>query len=193
MQLINKFSITLFISLLFNSCGLFETRTPTSPDSDGGNFIPPTSVDIVIDNLVTAFNIKKVDNYCNCFLDSLYEFKPSVDANLNYPGMFDIWKVDNERKYFLNLVNTLGQSNNIKLQLLNIKYESQSSDSVVLFADYSIDVELSDNLNTKYIGIMSLTMFLTNNGFWSISRWLDFQKENETEKTFSELKAKFYN
>jgi len=183
----------IFVLILFNSCGLFETRTPELPDSDGSDFIPPTSVDIVIDNFITAFNTKKVDNYCNCFLDSLFEFSPSADANLNYPSLFEIWKIDNERKYFLSLTNALGQSSEIKLQLSNIKYESQTSDSVVLFADYTIDAELTNDLNAKFVGVMSLTILLSNNGFWNISRWLDFQKENETTKTFSELKARFHN
>jgi hypothetical protein len=95
--------------------------------------------------------------------------------------------------YFLSLVNTIEKSNIMDLQLSNIKYETQTSDSVVLFADYSINLGLSEAQDTKYTGILSWTITLTNNGLWYISRWMDFHKETGTDKTFSDLKAKFHN
>ena len=182
----------LFLLLLFNGCGLFEARTPNPPDDNDNIFVPPTSADIVIENLFNAINNKNVDNYCNCFLDS-FLFIPSAEANLNYPGLFDFWQKINERKYFSSITNTLGQSNSIKFELTNIQYETQSSDSVILFADYSINIELSDMFDTKYSGILSFTIIPIQNGIWTISRWIDFQNEDATDKTFSELKALFSN
>jgi len=185
--------IILFIMILLlslNGCGLFETRNPVPPDDDNSFFVPPTSYDIVINNLLTAFSSKNIDNYCQCLLDS-FSFIPSAEANLNYPGLFDNWMIQNERIYFLSLVNTLGKSNTLDLKLNNIKYETQTSDSVVLFADYSINLELPEAHDTKYVGVLSWTITLTNNGLWYISRWMDFHKEGDN-KTFSDLKAKFH-
>jgi hypothetical protein len=181
----------IIILLLISSCGLFETRIPEVPDLDNETFIPPTSADIVIENFLTAFNTKNINNYCDCFLDSVYKFIPSANAMLNYPVIFDVWKVADERKYFLGLTNVLGTSNLMKLEFINIKYDIQSSDSVVLFADYNIDLELIGNIDTKYAGTISLTIIPTQNGTWGISRWLDFQKEGENKPTFSELKAQY--
>ena len=184
--------LLLLIVLLLNGCGLFDTRSPESPVDDNSVFIPPTSADMVIDNFLVAINTKNIDNYSNCFTDS-FNFVPSTDANLNYPNLFEQWQMTNERKYFSNLVNALGQSNNVEIILANTKYETQTSDSIVLFADYNINLELSNEFDTKYSGTLSLTIIPIQNGIWAISNWIDFHNDGNTNKTFSELKAKFSN
>ncbi|MCL2039388.1 MAG: hypothetical protein FWG85_03050 [Bacteroidetes bacterium] len=189
-KIILFFIFVVILLLSLGGCGLFETRNPTPPDDNNVLFVPPTSEDIVIDNFLMAFNSKNIDNYCQCFSDS-FSFIPSAEANLNYAGLFDNWKIQNERMYFLSLVNAIGNSNMLDLQLNNIKYETQTSDSVVLFADYIINLGLADATDTKYTGILSWTITLTNNGLWYISRWMDFHSESGTDKTFSDLKARF--
>ena len=187
-----KITLLTFTILLFAGCGLFETRTPNPPDDENNVFIPPTSADIVINNFLTAFNNKNVDNYCSCLLDT-FKFVPSSDAILKYSGLFDFWKITDERKYFLSLLNILGQSNKMELEFSNIKNEIQSSDSVVLFANYNINLELSDEFDTKYTGILSFTIKPVQNGMWGIVYWADYQNEDGINKTFSELKAMFSN
>jgi hypothetical protein len=84
----NIFFLT-FAILFISGCGLFETRTPEYPDTDGGTFIPPTSPDIVIDNFVECIKNKNIDNYISCFVETGYSFIPSSNASATFPSFFD--------------------------------------------------------------------------------------------------------
>ena len=47
-----KYILALFLLImLFKGCGIFETRDPQDPQNIRSTYIPPTSADIVIDNL----------------------------------------------------------------------------------------------------------------------------------------------
>jgi len=80
--------LIVFISIGLTGCFLFETRTPELPDQSSGNFIPPTSPDIVLENFTQAIKNKNADHYEACFIDSGYTFIPSSDANTQFPSFF---------------------------------------------------------------------------------------------------------
>ena len=188
------FSFIILLILFISGCSLFDTRTPEPPTQNGGTFIPPTSPDIVIDNFIDCIRNKNVDNYIACF-DSAYVFVASGNAITMFPSFFDNWKVSNERRYFLALTTTLGQSNSFNINLFNKNFEIMTADSVVLVADYNIYMDWYNvNYPSEYEGKLLFTIVPTQNGLWGISRWQDFQFNNaDSKEPISFLKAYFHN
>lgn len=49
------------------------------------------------------------------------------------------------------------------------------------------------NIENIYEGQMIITISAENNGLWAITKWQDFDKKDSQYKTWSQLKANFYN
>lgn len=193
-----KYLIVILISLIF-SCSPFETRTPEEPDSGSSNFIPPTSPDIVISNLIESITSKNIENYALCFNSSqdaedvYFVFYPSSDAINKFPNIFSSWTIDDEKRYFLSVVSIL--PDNIKPQIMfnSPEFESITPDSAIYVTDYELIVPNNENFPENYYGHLQFTLVPESNSYWRIKRWIDtMNSKSDTSQTWSTLKAFMY-
>ncbi len=78
----HSFVIAIGIMLCFSlmSCDLFKTRTPEEPSQQSSNYVPPTDVSLVLQNMVNAFQDGNAVNYAKSFSDASFSFYTLNDA-----------------------------------------------------------------------------------------------------------------
>jgi len=185
--------LILLCLLFFTSCSLFETRKPESPEESGGGiFVPPTTPEIVIDNLIEAITNKNVNNYTACFLQNGYTFVASSEAINKFPSIFDKWLVDDERRYFLSLSMALEKNEPINIAFSTKEFPVISADSAILITNYTLNCNLLNlSYADTYTGSAIFTIIPTQGGLWAIARWQDFSSKDTPEESWSNLKAYF--
>lgn len=182
--------------MLFNSCGLFETRSVEPPTVIRSTFIQPTSPDIVLTNLNYAVAEKNLDNYMRCLVDTnfslrRYRFFPDAFSQSSFP-VFNNWNLNNERAYFSNLISFTepGSSSNLFPDNIII---STSIDSAILDMNYILVFNHNrQNVAKETKGKLRFVMGADSRGLWSIHSWYDFVVNNN-DTTWSVLKANFVN
>ncbi len=182
--------------MLFNSCGLFETRSVEPPTVIRSTFIQPTSPDIVLTNLNYAVAEKNLDNYMRCLVDTnfslrKYRFFPDAFSQSSFP-VFNNWNLNNERSYFSNLISFTepGSSSNLFPDNIII---STSIDSAILDMNYILIFNHNrQNVAKETKGKLRFVMSADSRGLWSIHSWYDFVVNNN-DTTWSVLKANFVN
>ncbi|MCF8260670.1 MAG: hypothetical protein K9J12_07850 [Melioribacteraceae bacterium] len=182
-----------FAFLFLNSCDLFVTREPESPDSGSQNFNAAVVPEILFDNLVTSFKEKKIEYYQSCFLDTLslnreFQFIPTADAANKYSAFAD-WNLSSEEVYFRNLISEVEESIPISLVLSNELVVSQGEVQEFQF-DYSIVVIDQNALTNIFSGIIRITIEIDNRQQWVITKWEDSKISDEL--SWSDLKGIYY-
>jgi hypothetical protein len=193
----NYFSkIILFLSLViaFIGCDLLTTRDAEEPERSRSSFIIPTTPEQLFTNLRNSFSEKIVNDYLNSFVDSsfsdiTFSFSASSQANFKYSVLSE-WDLEEEEKYFNNLINAIGNKGNIILSL-NLLETSIDGNSQSRSYNYSIQLPLIDDSTPKlFEGIALFKVVLDDNNQWVIAEWRDI--ENGDNPTWSELKGRFY-
>jgi hypothetical protein len=192
----NKYIFTLVYFLWLIStqgCGIFDTRDPESPETVRSTFIPPTSADIVIDNLGFAVQEKNSENYLKCLSSMSFQYIPDSKSQLLYEQIFLNWNQQAEKRYLDNLISQTDQTSSSVLFLDNERLTQLSSDSASFQADY-IFVFQHNNTSIPKSGKGNLLMTIAadENSLFYIRKWEDF-RQNDTDFTWSEFKAKFSN
>lgn len=186
-------TFVLFCCLL-HACDIFHTRTPEPPSNPTSTFNPPTSADIVLNNLKFAVAEANTDNYIRCFSGGAssppFLFIPSADAASLYASVFQDWTIEDERIYFHNLgVPSQGTP--------FLTYENQqlvfsNSDSVIYTMDYKLFFPHQSAGEPQLVsGSMQVHLAADKQSRWSVYRWQDFKIPQDTLQTWSYLKAKF--
>ncbi len=185
----------LFIVLaLISGCGLFETRQPQSPQQGQSGFVPPTSPDIVVQNLVSAISDRNVNNYLSCLSDTsfggrAFSFVPPADVYSRFQSIFLNWDKNSERSYFNNLTvqSSASASSALVLSSENLTFQG---DSAQYSANYTL---IWPNKVPGYPqqsqGNLQFYMGVDRNQNWSIYRWIDSRVGDSL--TWSEMKARF--
>jgi len=178
---------------LIKGCGLFETRTPEQPVTIRSTFVPPTTPDLLITNLKYAILEKNSDNYLKCISPVSYFYIPDSKSLLIYGTIFQNWNSQSEKNYFNNIISQSNTNSTSTLFLDNTSITTISPDSVIYKADYIIVFQHNRaNVPKSGIGNMTLTLKANENNLFYINKWEDFRK-NDTDFTWSELKANFSN
>lgn len=173
-----------------------STRTPETPTSFGGEFIPPVSADIVLDNFIAAVNNVNTENYMLCLADATlrspqpFLFEPSAEARARYQALYDTWSTDKERQSFLAMRSRI-RDNRPLLSLYNRTETFSSPDLKIFSMDYELIVDHDLSLVPRTLtGTMVLELQREDSGQWSIARWIDARRAADTvESTWSLLKA----
>lgn len=176
------------------SCNFFSTRDPENPITNRSSFESPTSPEIVIENFLGAIREKNPANYVACFVADTtsgempaYVFEPSADAAGVYPSLFHMWTIEDEQRYFTALIPDM-QDRTPAIELTGSAAPEIAPQSTVYTFDYTfIPVTI------PYKGRMRLTIVRLPNGNWAISRWTDEARTDQTEQTWSFLKALYGN
>jgi len=186
--------LILFISLFNLSCELFTARDPEEPDAPRSNFQVASTPEILLQNLIDAFQDKNAENYIYCFVDSSFLvkeflFQPSASAGSQYPFLKN-WNLRDEKQYFINLTNSISGSSSIVLSLTE-EEKSIFGDSLTYFATYGLNIPTSDEQVPKYYqGKLSFTLVRDSRSQWVITTWQDVQ--SGSDYSWSDLKGRYY-
>ncbi|HEY9188394.1 MAG TPA: hypothetical protein VIR55_10895 [Ignavibacteria bacterium] len=188
-----KILIYIFISFFLTSCNLFEPRDAEDPTIEKSNFKPPTTPDIVIENLINSISEKNSINYTQCFGGPNLEFffLPANEVKSTYYSIFSEWTINSEKSYFDNLVIQTSKDAASNLVLSN-QIQQSSSDSVIFSANYTLNFQHSTaGVPQLAAGNLQFIIKRDKNNNWYITRWMDFKLQNQF--SWSELKARFVN
>jgi hypothetical protein len=195
--LLRNYKILAVLGLmLIGGCDLFSTRTVEPPEDPRSNFTPPTSYDIVIQNMQFAIAEKNLQNYMQCFVDTsfssiAFEFNADVEALVQYP-ILNNWDLQMERLYYTNLLS-LTNAGATSTFFLSNEQVFTSLDSAVYDSDYLVVFNHTRETVPKQVkGKLRFILVPNQNNFWAIQEWFDFKNSPE-DTTWSVLKAGFAN
>ncbi len=179
---------------LFPNCGLFETRTPETPEENSQNYPPSVSPQILIDNFVKSLNFKNINAYSLCFVNDdsrTFNFTPAAEAMSIYPDIFENWDLVSEKLFAQNFFSKFASEDYPTFTLSNQNFISILPDSAAFISDYEMIVNSRDNsINNIYKGSLQMILVLNTNGIWSIYRWSDLKTKDDGFPSLSILKAK---
>ncbi len=197
-----KYILILSFPFLSSGCELFTTRSPEKPDIGNTGFIPPTEPAIVIANFENSLKSKNIDNFINCFytfndkVNFIYEYIPSADAQSQFPGIFNNWRAEEERRSVTAIFNSLVDGGSIAINWLNRQPFRETADSSTYISDYILSVPNKEpSIPDYYAGRLQFNMTFRENGLWYISRWIDvnISVRDSIKNTWSMLKGYYYN
>jgi len=185
--------ILLLISSV--SCDIFETRDPEPPDQQRSNYLPATSPEILIQNLIDSFADKDVVNYQNTFVTGLsnkdFTFVPSSTALSRFQNLWPTWNIDAEVQYFNNMKTAVPDELPILLSGLSLSPESFSifGDSLRYNSEYFISVPQINSEPLIFQGNLELSMINVST-VWLVYFWKD--NAIEDNPSWSDLKGSVY-
>lgn len=190
-------SLLLCIAASFTliTCGLLETREPQPPGQTSSTFVPPTSPNLVLTNLVNAVRERNTDNYIRCFADpnfsdKRFSFVPTQEAQSQYFTVFNSWTLSEERGYFENLKSQTPSIGTTGLFFSNEKFESIQSDSALYTSTYNFVFQHNvSGVPQEAKGQLQFFMATDRNRLWMIYRWVDLKTGSDF--SWSEMKGRF--
>lgn len=193
-----RWILIILIPIVLTSCELFTTRNPEKPDNVGTGYLPPTSYDLVIENLKNSIRERNLNNYLLCFSDSSftgisqYKFIADPQIMAQFQSIFSDWNIDTEGKYFTSMVTNILEKTKPSINFTDVEYQN-FNDSIVFTGTYYLNIQFSDDMeNRNYSGDSRIVLKNSSTGFWYITSWYDFQSENKELLSWSYLKSKFY-
>jgi hypothetical protein len=188
-----KYLIIPSLLLILHGCGIFETRSPEKPGNTRSTYEPPTSPEAVITNLIYSIEERNSDNYIKNISTTGYTYVPDSKSQSLYGQIFLNWNINSEKFYFDNLVAQTNNEATSYLFLSDTSVTLISSDSAIITADYIVVFQHNrTNIPKSAVGNLRFSMKADQNNFFYINKWEDYRK-NDTDFTWSELKANFSN
>ena len=190
-----RYSVLFVLLVIFyQGCGIFDTRDPQEPETIRSTFFPPTSADLVIDNLSYSIQEKNSGNYNKCLSSENFRYFPDSRSQLQYEQIFIDWNILSEKNYLDNLISRQEGGNSSAVLFLDNELLTQfTSDSARFQADYIFVFQHNQaNIPKSSRGRMSLILATDSDALFYIRRWEDF-RQNDTDFTWSEFKANFSN
>jgi hypothetical protein len=190
-----KYIINFFIILAasYAGCGLFDTRDPEEPVTIRSTYEPPTTPEAVLRNLSSAILEKNADNYQKCLSVNQFTYIPDSKSQSLYGVIFQNWDINSEKFYFENLIAQTNPEASSNLFLSNAVTNLITPDSALYTADYIVVFQHNKtNVPKSSDGNIRLSLKADESNYFYILQWEDFRK-NDTDFTWSELKANFSN
>ena len=185
----------ILLIFLAVSCGIFDTRDAEPPDQQRSNYIPATSPEILIQNLIDSFADKDVVNYQNTFVTGLsnrnFTFVPSSTALSRFQNLWPTWNIDSEVQYFNNMKTSVPDELPVLLSGLSLSPESFSifGDSLKYNSEYFISVPQINSEPLIFQGNLELSMINVST-VWLVYYWKD--NAIEDNPSWSDLKGSVY-
>lgn len=185
--------IALLIGLTF-SCAKnpFSSRDSEAPFTQAGTFIPPTSPEIVLENLRLSYSELVISNYTQT-IDSNFVF--SYDY---VEGVFldSTWGFAAEMNLTENLFNDIRLAKGSRV--LNVEFMMQSGqDDIVLDTSATLIrgyvVSISDSLENeleRFEGVAQFGMVESSFNYWTLLRWEDLHLATDI-KSWVDLKTRY--
>jgi hypothetical protein len=178
------------IGLCFNlmSCDLFKTRTPEEPSQQSSTYIPPTDVEFVLQNMVSAFHDGDAVNYGKSFSDASFIFEPSTNVQGKYGIDWTVWSKTQESTYFKNVLNHFNSSKVVlAFESFTPTYNNNNNTFQVETA-YHLTLPVEAGGIKKFNGQVQYIFAQDPEGLWYINRWVDVG----TDSTWSDFKGVAY-
>jgi len=187
----NIIILLIFSFILLKGCGIFDTRNPEDPDTIRSTFVPPTTPELVLDNLTYSVLEKNSNNYIKCISPEQYKYVPDSKTQLIYGQIFIDWDNFSEKKYMDNLIGATDNTSTSVLFLDNQNFTLINSDSATFNAQYIIVFQhRKTNIPKSARGNVTLYLSTSDDNLFYISRWEDY-RQNDTDFTWSEFRANF--
>ncbi len=176
-------------------CGILETRDPEPPGQTSSTFIPPTSPNLVLENLVNAIRERNTDNYIRCLADPNFSsrkftFVPTQEAQSQYFAVFSNWSLSAERDYFENLKSFTPTSAATSLFLSDGRFENIQSDSALYTSTYELVFPHNvSGVSQTAKGTLQFFLATDRNQLWMIYRWDDHKLSSNI--SWSDFKGRF--
>ena len=187
---------TLVLFLLLAGCDLFTPREPEPPlnNSDPYAWRPPTSPEIVLENLSSAFPAHKLNYHLDVLSnnpepDPTFSFFPDQGVASSQPGIFDTWGYIEEENFITKLFQALDDDG---LQHLDWQVEQLSpiDDRYEIIANYQLTLSYLESrapLPVELSGQATLTLVQNTDLLYEISTWQDLK--SDTLPCWSDLKT----
>lgn len=188
--------ISLLVTTLLASCGLFDTREPEHPITAGSGFEPATTPTLVLRNIESAFSYANASDYRKCFGDSArgtpaFVFQPSVQGMAASPEVFQNWGIVEEEEYVRNLFSELrdGAVASVSFTPSDVT-GAPIGDSVRFAADYRARLpHTRTGVETEAAGTLEFTFRRSAQNEWVITYWRDISRSDQP--SWSLIKARF--
>lgn len=191
--------LTLILLGVILACGceLFSTREPESPTGlSNSGWLFPRDPRTVLENLSNAIGRRSSVDYLRTFSTDETEelgfiFIPDPKTVNNYPGHFDRWNLERERKCAEALFNPgVLPLDSISAFSFEIDFETVIGDSADISAIYNLHIgNVLENAPRQMEGRIGFKMERGENGEWTVQKWTDFRTTGEP--CWSDLKAFF--
>jgi hypothetical protein len=181
--------------LLLGTTGCFQVRQP-EPSTAAAEWEPATQAEILLANFQRAIQQVNPATYERCFVGPSFRFLPDPAVAAVNPGIFDQWRLDQERAYFQRLVlRTLPNAGN----QLTLTYPAQNvsfitADSQLIQASYRLRLFQQDTAFkiSSFAGTARLTVVRrAGQNEWKIAAWQD-TRNSPDDHVWSEVKAYFF-
>ena len=200
------YAFLLSLALVLNSCDLFSTRTPASPDL-GSTFIwtPAATPQYLLDNFKGTIQVLDATNYTKCFISTkdsavtgdkpVFSFtqRPGLDAASR--SIFDFWNTQSEQNFMTKLRSSLVADPKLTVTFSNTNINQLNSNSADITTDYLVQLPMQANssIPSPINGSMVLHIVLVTTEQatkeWRIVNWSDFAPPSGNSKTFTDLKV----
>ncbi len=188
-------SISL-VALLLASCELFTPRESEPPinNSDPYAWRPPTTPEIVLENLANAFPAHKLNYHLDVLASELepepsFAFFPDQSVASAQPGVFDAWGYVEEENFITKLFQSLDEDD-LQHMEWQIEQISPLEDSYEIIAGYQLTLSYLATrapLPTELKGQATLTLVRNLDLLYEVSVWQD--SKTDSLHCWSDLKA----
>jgi hypothetical protein len=176
-------------------CSLFDTRDPENPVQSSASYDPPTTVDIVFENIVSSFQDLNSVNYARSFADSSFAgrsflFEPTSQASSQHSGVFASWTKMAEQQYFDNFKVQL-QPGAVPVLIITPTSESPGADSAFVEGTYQLSIPHTiTGVPQSATGRFQFYLLRDSRQYWVIWRWVDLANQS-ADFTWSDFKGTF--
>ena len=186
-----KIIISIVVCSLCVSCAKnpFSTRESEPPTARAGTFIPPTTPQIVLENLRLSYSELVIGNYTQCLDSSLvFKFDFIQGAQLDTS-----WGVAREISLTEKMFNDFTIARSTRSLRVNFTAKASQPDVIsdttaTLVRDYTVTVLDSASATIdSYQGIATFTLIESSFNFWRIVVWEDLHLNTQT-RSWAELK-----
>lgn len=187
-------SLWLFASAGLLLGGCFQVRQP-EPATSGAEWQPATQPEVLLQNFQKAIQQVSPALYERCFVGASFRFLADPDVAARNPGVFDQWRLDQERAWFQRFAGrSLASAGN----QLTLTYPAQNvsfitADSQQIQATYRLKLFQKDTAFriTSFAGSARLTLVRRQGQTeWKIAAWQD-TRNDPNDHVWSEVKAYF--
>ncbi len=188
-------AIILICAALLAGCDpILGTRDVEPPDKQtGGSWQPPTTPEQVLENMEQAVLERNADNYIRCLSDSTqgdrsFRFVPDEETRNVYPGVFDDWDLQEEKRVFREMENSVPTDSILQLVFAEERERVEFTDSARIEVRYTLRAHHTrTEMDREATGRARFTFARNDQRNWVIYRWEDYR--DEERMTWSQLKA----
>lgn len=151
----------------------FQLRDP-EPAAAASDWLPPTQIDILLQNFTSAVQTLNAVNYERCFSGPQYRFVPDPTTAGTATTLFTNWSVSEERDYFSSLRRRAPMPGQNVLTLSGRRDQLFTADSAEVTALYQLRLVQSDTAfrAAALEGNIRLLLRRRSNE-WKIAGWRD--------------------